>query len=160
MRKNLIYTAICCALLVSCADSGNDACDGRKFIPPLMGWSSWNTYFVDISEELIKKQADALVANGLKDAGYQYINIDDGFFGFRDENGKMTHNAERFPNGMRVVSDYIHSLGLKAGIYSEGGDNTCGSMYNAEKSGIGAGFYGHDQQDADVYFKELRLYKD
>lgn len=154
MRKNLIYTAICCALLVSCADSGNDACDGRKFIPPLMGWSSWNTYFVDISEELIKKQADALVANGLKDAGYQYINIDDGFFGFRDENGKMTHNAERFPNGMRVVSDYIHSLGLKAGIYSEGGDNTCGSMYNAEKSGIGAGFYGHDQQDADVYFKD------
>lgn len=155
MKKGLLYAALCCAMLASCSDATdkNVACD-RKFIPPLMGWSSWNTYFVDINEELIKKQADALVANGLKDVGYQYINIDDGFFGYRDKDGKMTYNAERFPNGMRVVSDYIHSLGLKAGIYSEGGDNTCGSMYNGEKTGIGAGFYGHDQQDADVYFKD------
>ena len=155
MNKRFLYAVVVCsALLTSCAGGDNTASKERSFLPPLMGWSSWNTYFVDINEELIKKQADAMVANGLKDAGYQYINIDDGFFGFRDENGKMTYNAERFPNGMRVVSDYIHSLGLKAGIYSEGGDNTCGSMYNAEATGIGAGFYGHDQQDADVYFKD------
>ena len=156
MKKSLLYVAaLCGAIFTSCAGSAdkNVAKDG-DFLPPLMGWSSWNTYFVDINEELIKKQADAMVSTGLKDAGYQYINIDDGFFGFRDAEGKMTCNTERFPNGMRVVSDYIHSLGLKAGIYSEGGDNTCGSMYNAEETGIGAGFYGHDQQDADVYFKE------
>ena len=153
MKKGVLYAfALCGALLASC--SGTQETKEKAFLPPLMGWSSWNTYFVDISEDLIKKQADAMVSTGLKDAGYKYINIDDGFFGYRDSVGKMTYNAERFPNGMRVVSDYVHSLGLKAGIYSEGGDNTCGSMYNAEKTGIGAGFYGHDQQDADVYFKE------
>ena len=154
MKNRFLYAfALCGALLSSCSGSQQKS-DERTFLPPLMGWSSWNTYFVDINENLIKKQADAMVNTGLKDAGYMYINIDDGFFGYRDSAGKMTHNAERFPNGMRVVSDYIHSLGLKAGIYSEGGDNTCGSMYNAEKTGIGAGFYGHDQQDADVYFKD------
>ncbi len=142
-------------MLASCAGNGSSkSADGRKFLPPLMGWSSWNTYYVDISEDLIKKQTDAMVAHGLKDAGYTNINIDDGFFGYRDEQGNMTYNAERFPNGMRAVSDYIHSLGLKAGIYSEGGDNTCGSMYNQEATGIGAGFYGHDQQDANTYFKD------
>ena len=84
--------------------------------PPVMGWSSWNTYHVNISEELIKQQADALIKHGLKEAGYNYINIDDGFFGHRDETGKMHPHPDRFPNGMKVVSDYIHSLGLKAGI--------------------------------------------
>lgn len=153
MKNRVLYiAAICSTLLASCSDE--KMAENKEFLPPLMGWSSWNTYFVDINEELIKKQADAMVANGLKDAGYQYINIDDGFFGFRDAEGNMTYNAQRFPNGMRVVSDYIHSLGLKAGIYSEAGDNTCGSIYNDEKTGIGAGFYGHDQQDADTYFKD------
>lgn len=94
---------------------------------PIMGWSSWNTYHVNISKELIKQQADALIKHGLKEAGYNYINIDDGFFGHRDETGKMHPHPDRFPNGMKVVSDYIHSLGLKAGIYSDAGDNTCGS---------------------------------
>lgn len=71
----------------------------RSFLPPLMGWSSWNTYRVNISEELIKHQADALVRQGLKDVGYIYVNIDDGFFGGRDERGQMTYHRERFPNG-------------------------------------------------------------
>ncbi|KAB4443420.1 alpha-galactosidase, partial [Bacteroides thetaiotaomicron] len=74
---------------------------------PIMGWSSWNTYHVNISEELIKQQADALINHGLKEAGYNYINIDDGFFGHRDETGKMHPHPDRFPNGMKVVSDYI-----------------------------------------------------
>ena len=89
---------------------------------PIMGWSSWNTYHVNISEELIKQQADALIKHGLKEAGYNYINIDDGFFGHRDETGKMHPHPDRFPNGMKVVSDYIHSLGLKAGIYFSADD--------------------------------------
>lgn len=126
----------------------------RNFPPPLMGWSSWNTYHVNINEGLIKSQADALVSQGLKEVGYQYINIDDGFFGHRDENGKMVAHAERFPNGMRVVSDYIHSLGLKAGIYSDAGHNTCGSIYDDDANGVGAGLYGHEQQDMDLYLKE------
>lgn len=126
----------------------------RAFLPPLMGWSSWNTYRVNINEELIKRQADALVANGLKDVGYQYINVDDGFFGHRDETGRMHAHAERFPNGMRAVSDYIHALGLRAGIYSDAGDNTCGSIYDADANGIGAGLYGHEQLDMDTYLRE------
>lgn len=126
----------------------------QSFLPPLMGWSSWNTYHVDINEELIKKQADALISHGLKDVGYIYINVDDGFFGQRDETGKMHAHPERFPNSMRPVSDYIHSLGLKAGIYSDAGDNTCGSIYDDDANGVGAGLYGHEQQDMDLYLKE------
>ena len=111
-------------------------------------------HHVNISEELIKQQADALIKHGLKEAGYNYINIDDGFFGHRDETGKMHPHPDRFPNGMKVVSDYIHSLGLKAGIYSDAGDNTCGSIYDNDANGVGSGLYGHEQQDMDLYLKE------
>ena len=112
---------------------------------PLMGWSSWNAYMVNISDSIIKFQADQMVKSGLKDAGYAQINIDDGFFGKRTAEGKMTANATRFPNGMKGVVDHIHSLGMKAGIYSDAGDNTCGSQYNRDTIGIGAGLYRHDQ---------------
>ncbi len=121
---------------------------------PTMGWSSWNTYHVNISDSLIVRQADAMVAKGLKAAGYLNVNIDDGFFGYRDENGKMHPHPQRFPNGLRWVSDHIHSLGLIPGIYSDAGGNTCGSMYDDDPNGIGAGMYGHEEQDADLYFNE------
>lgn len=90
----------------------------------MMGWSSWNTYRVKISSEIIKQSADAMVEKGLDKVGYQYINIDDGFFGGRDEDGRLLSHPEKFPNGMKEVADYIHSKGLKAGIYSE-----CRSQY-------------------------------
>ena len=124
------------------------------FDPPVMGWSSWNTYRVHISDSLIMKQADAMVENGLKEIGFHYINIDDGFFGYRDEKGKMHVHPQRFPNGMKVVADYIHSRGLKAGIYSDAGSNTCGSFWDKDVNGIGAGLYGHERQDADLYFND------
>lgn len=119
--------------------------------PPIMGWSSWNTYRVNINEELIKKQADAMVSQGLKDVGYSFINIDDGFFGYRDEKGVLHTHPTRFPNGIKILADYIHSKGLKAGIYSEAGSNTCGSIWDADKNGIGVGFYGFERQDADLF---------
>lgn len=122
--------------------------------PPLMGWSSWNTYRVNISEDLIKKQADAMISQGLNEVGYRYVNIDDGFFGYRDEKGVLHTHPERFPNGMKVVADYIHSLGLKAGIYSEAGANTCGSIWDADKNGIGVGLYGFERQDANLFFND------
>ena len=122
---------------------------------PTMGWSSWNTYHVNISEALIKEQADACVATGLKDAGYRYINIDDGFFGGRDaQTGHLLIHPTRFPNGLKAVADYIHSLGLKAGIYSDAGANTCGCWYDHDSIAQGVGFYGHDEQDAMMYFCE------
>ena len=108
-----------------------------------MGWSSWNAFRVDISEDIIKNQADLMVKKGLKDAGYHYINIDDGFFGERDGNGKMQTNKNRFPNGMKPVADHIHSLGMKAGIYTDAGNNTCGSIWDNDHAGVGAGIYGH-----------------
>ena len=123
--------------------------------PPLMGWSSWNAYMVDISDSIIIHQADLIVKRGLKDAGYGNVNIDDGFFGYRDQRGYMIPHPQRFPGGsaqMRSISDHIHSLGLKAGIYSDAGDNTCGSSYNKDLNGIGAGLWMHDVQDADQYF--------
>ncbi len=128
--------------------------DGRPFLPPLMGWSSWNTYHVDINEQLIERQADALFDTGLAGAGYRYVNIDDGFFGWRDSTGRMHAHPERFPRGMKPVSDYIHSLGLRAGIYSDAGDNTCGSIYDDDANGVGAGLYGHEVQDMELYLKE------
>ncbi len=122
--------------------------------PPIMGWSSWNTFHVNISDSLIRSQADAMVRLGLKDVGYTHINIDDGFFGWRDSTGVMHPHPQRFPNGMKVVADYIHSLGLKAGIYSDAGANTCGSRYDNDENGFGVGLYGHEVQDARLYFRE------
>ncbi|MDP4271293.1 MAG: T9SS type A sorting domain-containing protein [Bacteroidota bacterium] len=120
---------------------------------PLMGWASWNNYSVNISESIIEGQADAMVSSGLAAAGYKYINIDDGFFYNRDASGNMLIDPIKFPNGMKVVADYIHSKGLKAGFYSDAGSNTCGSIYNGQTGGTGVGMYNHDQQDADLFFK-------
>jgi len=118
-----------------------------------MGWASWNNYRVNISEDLIEAQADALVSSGLSSVGFKYINIDDGFFDGRNSDGSLKINALKFPNGMKSVADYIHSKGLKAGFYSEGGANTCGSIYDGQTGGLGVGLYNHDQQDIDSIFK-------
>ena len=149
------YSSIIIALAAILASSCCERPQGVK--PPLMGWSSWNAYMVDISDSIITHQADLMVEKGLKDAGYRYVNIDDGFFGYRDERGYMVPHPERFPKGpegMRTLVDHIHSLGLKAGIYSDAGDNTCGSSYNHDLNGLGAGLYGHDVVDAERYFNE------
>ncbi len=122
---------------------------------PTMGWSSWNTYGVNINDALIRKQADAMVSKGLKRVGFDHINIDDGFFGGRnEETGELLIHPTRFPNGLKPVADYIHSKGLKAGIYSDAGANTCGNMYNGDVLSVNVGFYNYDQRDADFYFKE------
>jgi hypothetical protein len=118
--------------------------------PPIMGWASWNNYRVNINEDIIKAQADAMVNLGLKDAGYSFINIDDGFFGGRDENGKLMAHPERFPNGMKALADYIHSKGLKAGIYSDAGINTCASFWDKDTIGVGMGLFGHEYDDLNL----------
>lgn len=122
---------------------------------PTMGWSSWNTYGVNINDELIRRQADAMVSTGLSSVGFDHINIDDGFFGGRNtETGELIVHPTRFPDGLKVVADYIHSKGLKAGIYSDAGANTCGNMYNGDKLSVNVGLYNYDQRDADFYFKD------
>lgn len=125
--------------------------------PPIMGWSSWNTYGFQINDSLVRTQADAMVNLGFYEKGYKYINIDDGFFGGRDQEGKLLIHPTRFPNGLRPLVDYIHGKGLNAGIYSDAGRNTCASFWGQPKDtiGIGVGLYGHDAEDMALYFDEL-----
>ena len=148
----ILFVALACAAASCSVDRGcSEAPDVR---PPVMGWSSWNAFMVDISDTTIMEQADLLLSSGLFDAGYDHVNVDDGFFGFRGADGRMNCHPDRFPGGMKAVADHIHSLGMKAGIYSDAGDNTCGSVYNDDRNGVGAGLYGHDIQDAELYFRE------
>ena len=130
-------------------------------IRPLMGWSSWNAFGVDISEAIIVDVARAMATNGLKDAGYLYVNIDDGFFAGHGPDGILRFHPTRFPNGMKPVVDGIHAVGLRAGIYSDAGADTCGSMWagsgtgGKDLAGIGSGLYGHDAADCKLHFVDL-----
>jgi alpha-galactosidase len=107
-----------------------------------MGWNTWNKFGCNVSEELVKGAADAMVASGMKDAGYQYIVIDDCWQVKRDEKGNIVPFPDRFPNGIKAVADYVHSKGLKFGIYSDAGTKTCGGK---------PGGLGHEYQDAIDY---------
>lgn len=110
---------------------------------PPMGWNSWNKFACNINEELIREVADAMVESGLADAGYIYINLDDCWHAAeRDENGFPQCDKERFPSGMKALTDYVHSKGLKIGIYSDAGRRTCGGRF---------GSWGHEYQDALQY---------
>jgi alpha-galactosidase len=109
---------------------------------PQMGWNSWNKFACNIDENLIRQTADSMVKSGLQQAGYNYVNIDDCWHGERDKNGFITPDARRFPSGMKALADYVHSKGLKLGIYSDVGATTCGGR---------PGSRGHEYQDAITY---------
>lgn len=110
---------------------------------PPMGWNSWNTFGGAISEELIMQTADAIVARGFRDAGYEYVVIDDCWSEHeRDENGMLVADREKFPHGMKYLADYIHSKGLKFGMYSCAGPLTCAGY---------PGSYGHEFDDARFF---------
>lgn len=111
---------------------------------PPMGWNSWNKFGCNVSETLIMQMADEMALNGMKDAGYNYIVIDDCWQISRDENGEIVPDKERFPHGMKYVADYVHSRGLKFGIYSSAGTVTCQRR---------PGGFGHEYQDARTYAK-------
>ena len=111
-------------------------------LTPQMGWSSWNKFQGNINEDIIKSIADAMVASGLKDAGYTYINIDDCWHGKRDADGFIQADPKHFPNGIKALADYVHSRGLKLGIYSDAGSETCAGR---------PGSLGHEYQDALQY---------
>jgi alpha-galactosidase len=107
---------------------------------PPMGWNSWNFFFGKVTEQDIKNAADQIVATGMKDAGYVYVNIDDTWEGERDASGVL-HTNQKFPD-MKGLADYVHSKGLKLGIYSGPGSKTCAGY---------AASLDHEQQDADLY---------
>ena len=149
MKKN---TAFIIFLLVAAAtgfSQGNNyrqnytKYQGLALTPP-MGWNSWNKFQCNVDENLIKQVADAMVSTGMKDVGYTYLNIDDCWHGERDSLGFIHPDAKRFPSGMKALSDYVHSKGLKLGIYSDAGSNTCGGK---------PGSRGYEFQDAQMYAK-------
>lgn len=116
---------------------------------PAMGWASWNSFAAKINASVIKAQADAMVSSGLKDAGYQFVNIDEGWWqGTRDANGNITIDTAEWPGGMQAIADYIHGLGLKAGIYTDAGKDGCGYYYpTGRPAAPGSGSEGHYEQD-------------
>lgn len=142
-------------LFISIAILGSGCLTSSAWDSPTMGWSSWNAYGHRINEEIIKSQASAMAANGLRDAGYLYVNIDDGAFKGRNDEGNLVIHPTRFPNGMKTVVDHIHGLGMKAGTYSDAGYNTCASFHGGDVDGIGTGLYKHDTQDINFLFKDL-----
>jgi alpha-galactosidase len=110
---------------------------------PQMGWNSWNTFATNINEQLVKEIADAFINLGLKDAGYEYILLDDGWMDMqRDKRGDLVPHPIKFPNGIKTVSDYVHSKGLKFGLYNCAGNKTCAGY---------PGSRGHEYQDALKY---------
>ncbi len=122
--------------------------------PPMMGWASWNHYRAAINEQIIRSQAEAMIQLHLNQYGYQFINIDDGFFGGRSSNGTLLHHPTRFPSGMKSLAQFIHGKGLKAGIYTDAGINTCASYYDKDSIGMGMGLFGHDGQDLNILLRQ------
>ncbi len=115
--------------------------NGLALTPP-MGWNSWNHFACNVSASLIESTADAMVASGMKAAGYRYVVIDDCWQVARDANGNIVADPKRFPEGIEAVADYVHAKGLKFGIYSDVGDHTCQGR---------PGGRGHEYQDALQY---------
>jgi alpha-galactosidase len=114
---------------------------------PPMGWNSWNTFFCNISESLIRGMADAIVSTGMRDAGYQYVVVDDCWMNsVRDSSGNLQGDPTRFPSGMKALGDYIHSKGLKFGIYQAPLDQTCAQYFDSYPGATGS--QGHETADA------------
>src|SRR6185295_11131262 len=136
-----IYVSVFLAALAGPGPARAASGDGLALTPP-MGWNSWNKFGCNVSEKLIRETADALVATGLKDAGYQYLVIDDCWQVKRDDAGRIVPDPDRFSSGMKALADYVHGKGLKFGLYSDAGTGTC------EKR---PGSKGHEEQDARTY---------
>ncbi|SFI84067.1 alpha-galactosidase [Kaistella treverensis] len=146
MKKLAICAFLVISSLLSAQEKNKYAQDYTKYpnlaLTPPMGWNSWNKFACNVDENLIKEIADAMVSTGMRDAGYTYINIDDCWHGDRDANGFIHPDPKRFPSGMKALADYIHSKGLKIGIYSDAGALTCGGR---------PGSRGFENQDAKTY---------
>jgi alpha-galactosidase len=118
---------------------------------PPMGWNSWNKFACDgLNETVVKKMADAFITSGMKDAGYQYVNLDDCWMDGRDTaSGKIKVNTKKFPSGIKALADYIHGKGLKIGLYSTPNTKTCTGLYSGYTGGVGS--LGYETIDAQTY---------
>ena len=121
-----LLLALAAVLLVMMGGTASALDDGLARTPP-MGWNSWNTFRLNINENLVRQVADVIVEKGLKDAGYEYLVIDDGWQIARDEEGNIVADPEKFPSGIKALADYAHSRGLKFGLYSDAGARKSGT---------------------------------
>ncbi len=140
------------------SNSKNSYGDHLALTPP-MGWNSWNAFHTDITEQKIKDAAAALVSSGMKAAGYEYINIDDAWMDtVRDAQGRLQADPKRFPHGIKALADYVHSLGLKIGIYESAGTKTCagfpGSLYHEKTDAESFAKWGIDYLKLDNCYNE------
>jgi alpha-galactosidase len=115
---------------------------GQLAPTPPMGWNSWNKFGCSVSEQLVREMADTIVATGMAAVGYRYVNVDDCWQVSRDAQGNIVADQQRFPSGMKALADYIHSKGLKLGVYTDAGRLTCQKR---------PGSYQHEVQDARSY---------
>lgn len=143
MARPIRVPLVIVSLLLAFCWSARAVTNGLALTPP-MGWNDWNSYGCGISESDITNTAAVLVAKGMKAAGYQFVNIDDCGLSSRDDYGVAVANASKFPHGIKPVADYIHFLGLKQGVYSDRGTNTCSGLNSP-------GSYGHEYLDAMTY---------
>lgn len=139
MNKSLFVSA---ALLLSSLFTSAQTPRNQLTPKPPMGWMTWNLFQGNINEQLIRETADAMVEGGFRDAGYEYIFIDDLWQGGRDRQNNIIPDPEKFPNGMKALADYVHSNGLKLGIYSDAAQLTCGGWTAS---------LGFEEQDARTF---------
>ncbi|HUI43029.1 MAG TPA: glycoside hydrolase family 27 protein, partial [Terriglobia bacterium] len=123
VRHRRALPVLGCALVLATLAAGARAQDATIAATPPMGWNSWNHFACKVSDAVVRASADAIASNGMKAAGYVYVNIDDCWQGQRDSSG-VIHPNSKFPD-MKALGDYIHSKGLKLGIYSSPGPKTC-----------------------------------
>jgi alpha-galactosidase len=140
-RKFFSLIVLISSLTAAAFAQDNTVSKGLALTPP-MGWNTWNKFGCNVSDELVRGMADAMVKSGMKDAGYQYIVIDDCWQVSREASGNIVADVQHFPNGIKALADYVHSLGLKFGIYSVAGSKTCAGR---------PGGLGHEYQDAIQY---------
>ena len=120
-------------------------------MPPFRGWNTWNAFGIDrLTADGVAENA-AIVADRLASSGYSFVNIDDGFFHDRDDEGNLVVHPDRFPEGMRACLDGVRELGLRTGIYSDAGRNTCGYYHNGDAGGRGSGLEDHEERDIELF---------
>jgi alpha-galactosidase len=125
MNRKLFFSILFVLSLSGAALPQDSAVSKGLALTPPMGWNTWNKFGCNVSDELVRGMADAMVKSGMKGAGYQYIVIDDCWQVSRDANANIVADPQRFPNGIKTLADYVHSLGLKFGIYSDAASKTC-----------------------------------
>jgi alpha-galactosidase len=141
-RALMLIACLCAGLFVAFVSTAAAEDNGVALTPP-MGWNDWYSVYCGVNAQLVEQTAQEMVADGMKAAGYDYVNIDDCWMASsRDASGNLVADPTRFPDGIKPVADYVHSLGLKLGIYEDAGTTTCARY---------PGSFGHEAQDAATF---------